>query len=204
MKGIMTIAYELGNSLYVNLTNRCTNRCDFCIRNNMDGVGSGADLWLDREPTADEIFRDILSFDLDEYQEIVFCGYGEPLIRLDEIIAVARELKEVRPDMPIRINTNGQANMIHHFDVTPELAGLIDTVSISLNAKNAVEYEKICHSDFGEAAFDGLLDFAKRAKAHIPHVVLTVVDVLPEADIEACREIAKNVGVEFRVRKYQD
>ena len=37
MKG-MTITYEVGNSLYLIITKRCSNRCDFCIRQNGDGA----------------------------------------------------------------------------------------------------------------------------------------------------------------------
>lgn len=198
----MTIAYELYDSLYVNLTNRCTNSCDFCIRNNTDGVGAGIDLWLDEEPTPEEVFADILNFDLDNYKEIVFCGYGEPTICLDSIIYAASELKKIRPDVKIRINTNGHGNLINGRDITPELAGIIDTVSISLNAKNAGEYEKICHCEFKEDGFYGLLDFAKCAKKHIENVILTVVDVLPPEDIEECRKIAAEAGVTLRVREY--
>ena len=200
----MTITYELQDSLYVNITNRCSNACDFCVRSKKDSVNGKDDLWLDREPTVDEIKSDFEKRDLFKYNEIVFCGYGEPLIRFKDVIAISRWLKSEFKDIQIRINTNGQANLIHKRDVTPDMKGLIDTVSISLNAKNAAEYQAICHSAFGENAFDGLLEFARRAKGHINRVILSVVDIMPPDDIEACRRIADDCGVDFRVRAYID
>lgn len=200
----MTVSYVLGNSLYVNLTNRCTNRCDFCIRETSDGVGSGNNLWLSHEPTLEEALKDIFSRDLTQFDELVFCGFGEPTLRLEVLLDIARAVKEKCPVLPVRINTNGQANLYYQKDVTPSLSGLIDTVSVSLNAKDASHYDALCHSDFGEAAYAGLLDFAEKAKAHVPHVLLSVVDVLPEGDIELCRKRAEAIGVGFRVRVYSE
>jgi TatD family-associated radical SAM protein len=189
--------YQLGDSLYVNLTNRCTNRCSFCVRNEDGDKIGGYDLWLEKEPTAEEIIK--LIEDPIKYDEIVFCGYGEPTIKLDEIIEVAKWIKG--KGGTTRINTNGQANLYHGYNVVPKLKGLIDTVSISLNAKNAKEYEEVCHSDYGEEGFYGMLDFARECSKVIPNVVLSVVDILPEEDIEACRRIAEDVGATLRVRE---
>ncbi|MBZ4646115.1 MAG: molybdenum cofactor biosynthesis protein [Clostridia bacterium] len=197
----MIITYELGNALYVNVTNRCTNRCSFCIRNTAQGVGTGVDLWLEREPTVREVIDDIERRDLSKYKEIVFCGYGEPMVRAYDIIEICKSIKE-KFNIPIRINTNGHANLIHGEDITPMLKGLVDCISISLNAKNAAEYQEICGSDYGEQAYHGMLDFAAKCKGYIPQVILTVVDVMPKEDIEACERIAKDIGVEFRVRHY--
>ncbi|MDK2810935.1 MAG: hypothetical protein PWR27_1644 [Petroclostridium sp.] len=197
----MIITYELGNALYVNVTNRCTNRCSFCIRNTAQGVGTGVDLWLEREPTVREVIDDIERRDLSKYKEIVFCGYGEPMVRAYDIIEICKSIKE-KFNIPIRINTNGHANLIHGEDITPMLKGLVDCISISLNAKNAAEYQEICGSDYGEQAYHGMLDFATKCKGYIPQVILTVVDVMPKEDIEACERIAKDIGVEFRVRHY--
>ncbi|CDZ23297.1 radical SAM protein [[Clostridium] cellulosi] len=195
----MTITYRLGDSLYVNMTNRCSNRCDFCIRNYGDGIGGSGDLWLDREPTVDETVQDILK-NVSGCKELVFCGYGEPLMRLDDVIAV---IKAVKPKIgiPVRINTNGQADLIHGRQTAKELAGLVDTVSISLNAPNAKEYEALCHSDYGEKAFDAILKYAADCKKYIPNVVFSVVDVMDKEDIEKCRKIAEDIGVIFRVRE---
>ncbi len=197
----MIITYELGKSLYINITNRCTNCCSFCIRKNADGVGSGIDLWLEREPSVDEIIEDIRKRDISTYKELVFCGYGEPLMRTDDIIEVCKKLKS-KYSIPIRINTNGQANLIYGKDITPQLHGLVDYISISLNAKDGQAYQALCQSQYGEKAFAAILDFAEKCKQYIPKVVLTVVDVLPEEDIQACREIARRIGVDFRVRHY--
>ena len=199
----MIITYLIGNSLYVNVTNRCTNRCTFCIRNTLGGIGEGIDLWLNREPSVNEIIASIKNRDLKEYQEIVFCGYGEPIIRFYDIMEVCRSIKK-DSDIPIRINTNGHANEIHGKDITPLMKGLVDTISISLNARNAEEYEKICLCDYGEQGFYIMLDFAEKSKHHVNEVILSVVDILPPDDIKECSEIAERLGVTFRVRKYNE
>jgi radical SAM enzyme (TIGR04100 family) len=198
---LMTITYEAGNSLYINITNRCTNNCLFCIRNISDGVGSGTNLWLEQEPTINEVIEDIQRRDITRYQEFVFCGYGEPMMRTYDIIEICKKIKE-KYSLPIRINTNGQANLICGKDITPQLDGLVDAVSISLNAKDSCEYQAICRSKYGEGAFEAMLDFAAKCKEHIPRVVLTVVDTISVEDIQHCREIAQSIGVDFRVRYY--
>lgn len=198
----MTITYEVGNSLYVNITNRCSNRCDFCIRNNGDGAYGSNSLWLAKEPACEEILASITGRDLGKYDELVFCGYGEPTERLDDLLAVAKQIK-ASYTIPIRINTNGQSSLLYGKDTAPMYAGVIDTVSISLNAPNAEEYDRVCHSRFGLCAYDGLLDFASRVKNYVPNVMLTVVDVaLTPEEIEECRSIAARCGVPLRVRKY--
>lgn len=198
----MTITYELGKSLYVNITNRCSNDCDFCVRQNHDGVNGKDSLWLDREPTVGEIKADFETRDLAKYDAVVFCGYGEPMIRAYDVIEVSKWLKAKMPDIKIRINTNGQANLICGEDITPKLEGIIDCISISLNAENAKKYQDVCQSEFGEAAYDGLLEFATLAKKYVPEVVFSVVDIMPKEEIEACRKIAADCGVSFRVREY--
>ncbi|MDD4238443.1 MAG: TIGR04100 family radical SAM protein [Desulfotomaculaceae bacterium] len=197
----MTITYEVGNSLYVNMTNRCTNHCSFCIRNISDGVGSGTNLWLEHEPTIDEIIEDIQRREISLYEEFVFCGYGEPMMRTYDIIEICKKLKE-QYDLPIRINTNGHANLICGEDITPQLEGWVDAISISMNAKNKLEYQAICRSKYGEKAFEAMLDFAARCKEHIPKVVLSVVNCISGEDIQVCRKIAQYVGVDFRVRYF--
>lgn len=194
----MTITYKIDNNLYINLTNKCPNACDFCIRNNEDTFEH--DLWLEREPTADEIVKDIFTWNLEEFKQIVFCGFGEPLENIEEVLKVSRRIKE-KTNIPIRINTNGLANKIHNYDVTPKFKALIDSISISLNAKNAEEYDVICHSAFGKDAFPAILDFAAKAKIYIKDVQLSVVDCLPKADIDECRKIAEQLGVRLKVRK---
>lgn len=198
----MTITYELGNSLYVNITNRCSNDCTFCVRNEHDGVNGKDNLWLKREPTVEEIKEDFEKRDLSKYDGVVFCGYGEPMMRCDVIIEVSKWLKEKMPDIKIRINTNGQANLICKEDITPKLEGFIDCISISLNEENAEKYQKLCKSVFGEKAFDAILEFATLAKKYVPEVVFSVVDILPEESINNCRKIAEDCGVTLRVREF--
>lgn len=194
----MKFTYELGDALYINLTNRCTNNCSFCIRNAPEGVGY--DLWLQKEPTAEDIIDEIK--DPSRYKEIVFCGYGEPLVKLKEIIETAKHLKKLGTT-PLRINTNGHGNLIWGRNIVPELMGLIDAVSISLNAKDSEQYQALCRSDYGEAAYQAVLDFACDSVGHFREVWLTVVDVISARDIELCRKKAEEIGARFRMRHYQ-
>ena len=197
----MTISYELGKNLYLNLTNKCTNRCEFCVRDNENGIDKDLDLWLTREPTAEEVIKDLKARDLTKYDSVVFCGYGEPTMRLDVLLEVGAWLKG-NTSLPVRLNTNGHANLIYKKDVTEELSKVLDAVSVSLNTDTAEKYANICHPAFGEAAYEGLLDFAKKCKEKGIDAVLSVVDVIPKEEIENCRKIAQSVGVPLRVREY--
>lgn len=190
------LAYPIGNALYLNITNRCTNKCIFCVRNLKPGV-AGYDLWLDEDPSSEEVIEYIGS--PSNYEEVVFCGYGEPLIRLEVVKKVSEYIK--LHDVPVRVDTNGLANLYHGWNILPELEGLIDYISISLNAENAQKYNEICRPCFGVKSYEYLLDFIKESKKYIPHVRLTVVD-LPEVDISKCREIAKKFEVGLHIRNY--
>lgn len=192
------IAYRIRNSLYLNITNRCSNRCSFCAKFD-DFTVKGHNLLLDREPTFEEVLAAVGQ--PEGIDEVVFCGYGEPLIRLDLVKQVASALKA--RGYLIRINTDGQANLAHGRDILPELAGLVDTVSVSLNAPDAATYSRLCNTPFGEAGFSGVCDFIRAATAHIPQVIASAVTV-PGVDIEACRELAESLGAEFRVREYTE
>lgn len=194
-----TVAYQIGNSLYLNITNRCTNRCDFCIRYKTKLFNSRHQLWLRSEPTAQEVIKAI--GDPSRYDEVVFCGYGEPTIRIDAVKEIAAWLKS--RGKRVRLDTNGQGNLINKRDILPELKELIDAVSISLNAQDSTTYEKLCHSDFGKASFDAIIEFAKEAKKYIPDVELTIVGV-PGVDVKKTRQIADEIGVSFRVRTYYE
>lgn len=197
-----TYAYELGSNLYINLTNKCTCNCDFCIRNGKDGI-MGTDLYLEKEPTATQVIKYIeQNFDLHTYHEIVFCGYGEPTMAIDVLLDVARFLKE--KNATVRINTNGHGNKYNDRNIAKEFQGIIDVVSISLNASNAIEYDKICKSRYKNAAFDYMLDFARECKKYVPKVVFTIVDVVSEDEIEKCKKIAEDVGIPLRIRTYVD
>lgn len=199
----MTITYTIGDSLYINVTNRCTNSCTFCIRQNGDTVGDSGSLWLEREPTKDEIWEDIKKRDLSKFKEVVFCGYGEPLMRLNEVVYISKKIKEISA-IPVRINTNGHSDLVHGEPTAKMLSGLIDSISISLNAKNAENYNKLCKPVFGEDSFFAVTRFALECKKYIPKVILTVVDIIPADEIEDCRRIAQSLGVEFRVRTMID
>ncbi len=199
----MTVTYEFEGSLYVNFTNRCSNDCVFCLRTGQSTVNGEDNLWLDREPSLDEIKADFEKRDMSSYQWVVFCGFGEPLMRFDTCIETAKWLKATYPHIKIRINTNGQASMLEKRDVTPDFENLIDALSVSLNAPDKKRYDELCKSIFGEDAFDGLLDFAKKAAAYVPSVTLSIVDKdLSRDDIAKCEELAKACGVNFRIREY--
>lgn len=199
----MTITYVCGSSLYINLTNRCSNRCAFCVRDKHDDVNGEDNLWLDREPTEEEIKADISKRTLLDYDSVVFCGFGEPFERYETVFSVAKWIKEKYGNFPIRVNTNGQGNLIAGRDITSEMKGIIDTVSISLNTDTAEKYDKLCKSRYGIGAYDAILKFAKESAKYVREVVLSVVDrVLSPDEIETCRKIAKECGVSFRVREY--
>ena len=195
----LTICYVLENTLYINLTNRCTNRCTFCVRDKDCGIGD-VNLWLDREPTLEEVKEDIKKANPEKYDEVVFCGYGEPTMRLEVLLESAKYIKE-NYNVKLRINTNGQANLYYGKDITPRFSGLIDCVSISLNAKNEEEYDELCKSIYGKESFNALIDFAEKCTEYVPQVIMSVVDVLPEGDIEECRKIAESAGAKLRVRE---
>ncbi|MEG2455753.1 MAG: TatD family nuclease-associated radical SAM protein [Oscillospiraceae bacterium] len=201
-----TITYEYEDSLYVNLTNRCDCNCVFCLRHNgHKGSIYADDLWLEHEPSREEVLADFGTRDLTKYREIVFCGFGEPMFRTDDLLFLAGELKRIYPSCPpIRVNTNGHANLICGRDVTPELAGKIDVVSVSLNGANAADYCAVTHPKDGEKAFDAMLDFTKKAAKHVPSVVMTIVDKDDKTTdyVAVCRKIAQSLGAELRVREY--
>jgi TatD DNase family protein len=189
-----TITYRIRDSLYLNITNRCTNKCSFCIRFRSDFV-KGHRLRLKEEPTPEEIIDAI--GDPKDYEEVVFCGYGEPLMRLDEVKRVAAWVKE--HGGRVRVNTNGHGNLIHRRNILPELEGLVDTISVSLDAQDSATYDKLCAPAF-PGAFDEVLNFIREAKKHIPDVQATVVE-MEGVDVEKCKAIADELSIKLRVRK---
>ncbi len=196
-------AYIVNNSIYLNITNRCTNDCVFCLRNNGETAYGSDTLWLKREPSPEEVLKAVEDIYFQDCESFVFCGYGEPTCRFDVLVKTAKMLKE-RYSLPIRLNTNGQSELINKGpERTHMLFGLIDSVSISLNSANAEEYDKLCHSVFGESAFDAMFEFGKRCVGNIPNVVFSVVEeTLSEEDIEKCRVMVDSIGAKLRVRKY--
>lgn len=200
---MMTITYPVKNGIYVNMTNRCPCACTFCLRHNGDSIFGSEPLWLDREPTVQEVCESIDAWDFTKYEELVFCGYGEPTERLDDLLAVAKYVKEKYP-VKIRINTNGLADLIWKEKTAHKLQGLIDTVSVSLNATDKESYYTLVRPKFGVESYDAMLAYTKDCVAYVPNVVMTVVDVVttPEQQ-EQCRKICDSVGAKLRVRPFE-
>ncbi len=201
---MMTITYEGRNSIYINMTNRCPCACTFCLRHNGDHVFNSDSLWLEREPTVSEVCDSLDGWDLSKYSEVVFCGYGEPTERLDDLLRVAAYLKS-KSRIPIRINTNGLADLIAGESVAHKLRGLIDTVSISLNATNKEDYLKTVRPVFGIDSYEAMLSFARDCTKYVPNVIMTVVDVVTtKEEQEKSKEICESIGATFRLRPYED
>ena len=201
---MMTITYPVNKGLYINMTNRCPCNCTFCLRHNADGVYGSDSLWLDREPTVEEVCDSVDTWDLTQFEEVVFCGYGEPTERLEDLLLVAKYIKD-KQDIKIRINTNGLADLIWQKQTAPQLEGLIDTVSISLNTPNKEDYLKVVRPKFGVGSYDAMLNFAKDCTAYVPNVVMTVVDVVTsKEEQEQCRKICENIGARLRVRPFEE
>ena len=199
---MMTITYPVYNGIYVNMTNRCPCACTFCLRHLSDHVEGSDSLWLDREPTVKEVCDSIDTWDLTKYSEIVFCGYGEPTERLEDLLKVAEYIKS-KNSIPIRINTNGLADLIAGEKVAHKLEGLIDTVSISLNATNKEDYLKLVRPKFGIDSYDAILSFTHDCTKYVPNVIMTVVDkVTTKEEQEKSRKICESVGATLRIRPY--
>ncbi|MBE6692754.1 MAG: radical SAM protein [Ruminococcaceae bacterium] len=197
-----TFAYRVNDSIYLNITNRCTNDCVFCLRNNSSAAYGSDPLWLKREPSPDEVINAVKRIYFDECDCFVFCGYGEPTCRFDVLIETAKLLKESY-NLPIRLNTNGQSELINSPESTKLLFGLIDRVSISLNSANAEDYDSLCKPVFGLQAYDSLLKFGENCVGNIPDVIFSVVEeTLSDDDIDKCREIVNKIGAKLRVRKF--
>ncbi|MDU4861066.1 MAG: TIGR04100 family radical SAM protein [Terrisporobacter othiniensis] len=195
----MTILYDYKESLYVNITNKCPCSCVFCIRKETDHVGNSDSLWLDHEPTVEEVKNEFKKFNLENYDEIVFCGYGEPLVRINEVIEIAKYIRSIS-DLKIRINTNGLSDLIHNKKTAILLKDKIDSVSISLNAPNKIRYNEVTKPKFGEKSFDALLNFAKDCKEYIEEVNFSVVDEINNDEIEEAQKLADKMNIVLRVR----
>ncbi len=200
----MTILYEVHDNLYVNLTNKCPCACTFCLRQTRDHMEDSDVLWLSREPSADEVKEALLAKDLTPYKEVVFCGFGEPTERLDVLLETAAFIKE-RYGKPIRIDTNGLADLICKEPTAHRLKGLIDTVSISLNTPDKERYLELTRSRFGIGSFDAMLAYAAECKKYVPNVVMTTVDTtITKEEEEQCRAICERLGVTYRIRPWED
>ena len=197
------IVYQVHNGLYVNLTNRCPCACTFCLRQTMDRVGESDSLWLKKEPELENVKAAFEEYDVPKYDEVVFCGFGEPTERFELLLSVARFVKE-RWQKPVRINTNGLGDLVNGRKIAPEMAGLIDTVSISLNTPDKEAYLKLVRPRFGERSYDALLAFAAECVKYVPKVVLTTVATTLTKEQEArCAEICKELGAAYRIRPWE-
>ncbi len=200
----MTILYEVHNNLYVNITNRCSSACVFCLRNSRDRMENSGSLWLEREPSVDEVKKEFEKFDMEKYGEVVFCGFGEPTQRIDDLIELAGFVKE-KYNKQVRVNTNGQGSLINEKDIAPMFEGVVDTISISLNTPSEEKYNEIVRSIFGNKAYKAMLDFVKEVKEYVPNVVLSTVDTTITKEEETqCQKICDDLGVTYRVRPFED
>ena len=204
MTKAMTILYEYHNNLYINLTNRCSSACTFCLRQTREEMDNSGSLWLDHEPSYEEVIEEFKNFDVEKYNEIIFCGFGEPTERIDVLLQVAKYIKD-NFHKNIRLNTNGQGNLINNRDIVPELKGLIDCISISLNNPDPEKYQEIVRSIFGVKSFEAMLEFAKEAKNYVPKVILSTVDTTITKEEEAkCQKICDEIGVTYRIREFEE
>ncbi len=199
----MCLTYEVDGALYINMTNRCSNSCNFCIRNNGDGAYGSDSLWLEREPSVCEVLASVFERDVPSYREIVFCGYGEPTYRLTEAREIALAIKSRYNGVKTRINTNGQSDLILGFDTSELYKDAFDVVSISLNTSTAEKYTEMCRPVYKNEAFPAILAFAANVKNYVGKVLFSVVrESLTEKELAECREIAERLGVELKVRTY--
>ncbi|MBD5136812.1 MAG: TIGR04100 family radical SAM protein [Lachnospiraceae bacterium] len=200
----MTILYKVHDNIYVNLTNKCPCACTFCLRQTRDKMEDSDVLWLEHEPSADEVKEAFGKINLDEYNQVVFCGFGEPTERLDVLLEVAGWLKE-NYNKKIRVNTNGLSDLIYGKDTAPMFEGKADIISISLNTPSRERYYELTRSKFGIESFDKMLEFAKNVKQYVKEVVLTTVETtLTKEEEEQCRKICESLGVTYRIRPWED
>ena len=195
-----TYVYTIDGNLYINLTNKCSNACDFCVRNERDSY-YGNYLWLRHgDPTVEKVIAALKQFNLSAYKEAVFCGFGEPTYKVDEMVALCDYFHE--KGLSTRLNTNGQGNLINKRDIVPELVGKIDLVNVSLNASCVEKYQPICRSQFGENGFAAMIEFAKECKKKGVNCRFSIVDCIGKEEVEACKLFANSVGVPLYVRDY--
>ena len=187
-------------NMYVNITNRCNCNCTFCLRH----LKEDHKLWLkDGEPSVEEIKQAFLNAPMDNVKEIVICGFGEPTIRLDDLIKVLKFIREKYPQMKVRMNTNGLSDLEFGKSTALMFEGLLDTISISLNESTAQKYLDVTRSRFGIKSYNAMLEFASQCKKYIPNVVVTIVDIIGEVEIAACKKVCEQYGLNLRIRKYE-
>ena len=199
------LVYFVNGKMYINLTNLCTCKCVFCIRD-LNPTVEGIDMHLNNQKAdAVEVIRYVENLSDKIGSEVVFCGYGEPMIELESLKKVAKFIKENYAGVKIRVNTNGHANLIHKRDVLPELKGLVDTFSVSLNAENASLYKQITNCAYdADIAYEAMKNFIKEASELGFSTYATVVDGFEGAkiNVKMCEKISRELGAFFRVREY--
>lgn len=193
--------YVYGENLYINLTNRCPCACTFCIREQQEGVGTAESLWLQKDPTTDQIKNEFAGYDLNQFKEVIFCGYGEPMCALQTLVEVAQYVRSIS-DITIRLNTNGLGDLINSKETAPLLEGLVDVVSVSLNAPDPDTYCAVTQPSFGKESYGAMLKFASDCKKLGMRVVFSVVDVISPEDIALCKQIAEEREIPLRVRSF--
>ncbi len=189
------------NKIYVNVTNRCSCSCIFCLRNTKE-MNEENNLWLKEEPAPEEFITEFEKYDWSHVEEVVFCGFGEPTMNLN-VTKVMEYCKKKHNTIPIRINTNGLGSLVHKKDISPMFEGLVDTVSISLNASNAEEYYRITRNPFGVESYEAMLKFAKECEKYVPNVVVTIVDCIGEEEIKACQKVCEEWNLNLRIRPFE-
>lgn len=200
----LRIQPEGRRNLYINLTNQCNCACTFCLRN-MKKMAEKHSLWLKQEPAVEEVEQELAAAPWDKLAEVVFCGFGEPTLRLDALLSLLKHIKKTCPEHPTRLNTNGLGELANGRMFASEFQGLLDTVSISLNAATAEKYYELTRAKYGLKSYEAMLDFARHCQPYVPKVVLTIVDhVTSPEDIKKCQAICNERGLTLRVRPYED
>lgn len=197
------ILYIYKNKVYLNITNKCPCACTFCIRSKKDAIGNASSLWLNHNPSFEEVKKAIDDFNFDGFDEVIFCGYGEPTNSFDVLVQTAKYLRQ-KFGIKIRVNTNGLGSLVNERDISKELCDNVDAVSISLNCSNKEDYLETVRPKFGIKSYEEMLDFAKKCKKHTDNVMLSVVDVIGKEEVEKCQKIADDLGIALRVRVYSE
>ena len=200
---IKNVSCLKNQSVYINLTNRCCCNCTFCLRQTKQMLQENS-LWIKHEPTYQEVIEELKKYPISDFKEIVFCGFGEPLTRVEEVVKIAKYIKNRDKQCQIRVNTNGLSSVTHQRDIGKDLKGLVDSISISLNAPTKEEYYALTNSKYGIDSFEYMILFAKSCLQNIPTVVFTVVDIIGDTKIKQCQKLCDLLGIRLRVRCFEE
>lgn len=189
------LVYDIGDNRYINIGKTCTLRCTFCPKQHGSWQVHEFNLKLARMPTSAQLIEAL--GDISRVNEVVFCGFSEPTLRLNVLLQVARWAK--LQGGYVRVNTDGLGNLVHGRNILPELAECVDAVSISLNAQDERHYEQHCQPQL-PGSYQSLREFITLAPRYINSVTVTAIDGLAGVDIAACETIAHQAGAAFRRR----